>query len=343
MLQATARWEAFFSQIFLIESPCHYWGEICCYALYYYHLLKAFWRSNCSRFRLDSLSTWRFLKFPFFLTSRPSWSWRQLRQWCAYKAFHVLPALLCAAPDVCCRSSADWSPLSNSHTAALGCAIMNELTVKNQWWLLWMSKTFSLTETNLNLNQEYFKINKFNHDFTCEFISRNSAMISQYSLWHWVYTRIHDYEFIYDFIIMNSPFWIQRWIHTHEFWHMISWYSSWSWIHILIHIMNSYRISWSWIHMLHFMTYEFIHEFMYMKNIVKSDLKSFVPRFQILFCNTTRLSSSFLLITIQRQEVLRYVLLIWKCFIHWSYCHKNIQRAFLTQPFLALAWQRHGL
>ena len=39
MLQATARWEAFFSQIFPSELPCHYLGEICCCALYYYHLL----------------------------------------------------------------------------------------------------------------------------------------------------------------------------------------------------------------------------------------------------------------------------------------------------------------
>ena len=33
--------------------------------------------------------------------------------------------------------------------------------------------------------------------------------------------------------------------------------------------------------MRHFMTYEFIYEFMYMKNIVKSYLKSCVPRFQM--------------------------------------------------------------
>ena len=80
---------------------------------------------------------------------------------------------------------------------------------------------------------------------------------------------------------MNWPAWIQRWIHTYEFWHMISRYSSWSWIHIWIHIMNSYKISWSWIHMWHFMTYEFIYEFMYMKNIVKSYLNSGVSRFQM--------------------------------------------------------------
>ena len=33
--------------------------------------------------------------------------------------------------------------------------------------------------------------------------------------------------------------------------------------------------------MRHFMTYEFIYEFMYMKNIVKSYLNSCVPRFQM--------------------------------------------------------------
>ena len=48
MLQATARLEAFFSQIFTRESRYHYLGEICCYALYCYHLLKAFRKSNCS-------------------------------------------------------------------------------------------------------------------------------------------------------------------------------------------------------------------------------------------------------------------------------------------------------
>ena len=33
--------------------------------------------------------------------------------------------------------------------------------------------------------------------------------------------------------------------------------------------------------MRHFMTYEFIHKFMHMKNIVKSYLNSCVPRFQM--------------------------------------------------------------
>ena len=46
----------------------------------------------------------------------------------------------------------------------------------------WMSKTCSLTETDLKLNPDSFKINEFNHhDFICEFIYRNSAMNSQYS------------------------------------------------------------------------------------------------------------------------------------------------------------------
>ena len=44
-------------------------------------------------------------------------------------------------------------------------------------------------------------------------------------------------------------------------------------------IMNSYDAT--WIHMLHFMTHEFLNEFMYMENIVKSYLKSYVSRFQM--------------------------------------------------------------
>ena len=80
---------------------------------------------------------------------------------------------------------------------------------------------------------------------------------------------------------MNLSAWIQGWIHTHVFWHMISRYSSWSCIHIWIHITNSFQISWSWIHMLHFITYEFIWEFIYMKNTMKSYLISCVPRFQM--------------------------------------------------------------
>ena len=37
--------------------------------------------------------------------------------------------------------------------------------------------------------------------------------------------------------------------------------------------------------MQHFMTYEFIYDFMYMKNIVKSYLQSCVPRFQMIIAN----------------------------------------------------------
>ena len=63
-----------------------------------------------------------------------------------------------------------------------------------------------------------------------------------------------------------------------------------SWFHDILHstefthkaiIMISYMISLSWIHMRHFMTYELMHEFLYMKNIVKSYLKLCVPRFQM--------------------------------------------------------------
>ena len=88
---------------------------------------------------------------------------------------------------------------------------------------------------------------------------------------------------------MNSWLWIHTWFHHHEFTCMNSKMNSESHIWILTYdftiffmimnsYLNSYKISWSWIHMLHFMTYELIYEFMYMKNIVKSYLKLCVPK-----------------------------------------------------------------
>ena len=168
MLQATARWEAFFSQTYHSESSCHFFSEMCCYALYCYHLPSLAWKPSedliapsgwcpwgCSLDDVlevdpfDSLSTWRFLKFPFLLTSRPSWSQCQWRPSCAYKFFPVLPALLCAATDVC-RCSAAWSSPSSSQAAAIGRSVS---WLQRNWWLLWMSKIFPLTERNLKLNQ----------------------------------------------------------------------------------------------------------------------------------------------------------------------------------------------
>ena len=88
MVQSTAGWEGFFSWIFSSESPRHYLGDICCYALNYYHLPSPAWKPSedllvCLNSVLevdpfDSLSTWRFQKFPLLLTSRPS---RYTRQW----------------------------------------------------------------------------------------------------------------------------------------------------------------------------------------------------------------------------------------------------------------------
>ena len=95
--EATARWEAFFSQIFPSESPCHYVGTgqhlLLCIVLpsSAFSCLKAFRKSNSSMSLhldyvlkvdlFDSLSTWRFLKFPFLLTSRLSRSGRQGQDW----------------------------------------------------------------------------------------------------------------------------------------------------------------------------------------------------------------------------------------------------------------------
>ena len=77
--------------------------------------------------------------------------------------------------------------------------------------------------------------------------------------YNWIYRWIHNYEFIHDFITMNSTACIQKWVHKYEFWPIISQYSSWSWIHTWIHILNSYMISSSWIHILHFMTWIHIY------------------------------------------------------------------------------------
>ena len=123
----------------------------------------------------------------------------------------------------------------------------------------------------------------------------NSTMISYVNSYAGIqpWFVLHSTEFTHEFMIMKSYMISLSWIHQHEFRDefihmnsdMIPRYSSWSlaWIHwhIWIHIMNSYMISWSWIHMQHFMTYQFTYEFLCMKNILKSYLKSCVPRFQM--------------------------------------------------------------
>ena len=55
----------------------------------------------------------------------------------------------------------------SSSTAALGLAMS---WLQRGSLLLWMSKTCSLTERDLKLNPDSFRINEFNHDFICEFI-----------------------------------------------------------------------------------------------------------------------------------------------------------------------------
>ena len=129
----------------------------------------------------------------------------------------------------------------------------SEPTAKKLWWLLWMRKTFSLTETNLKLNLECLKIYLMNStmtsyvnsfpgiqqwfhnilhstEFTHEFMIMNSIMISL--------SLIHLHEFRDEFIYMNSNIWFHYVLHDHEF---ISEFILW------IHIMNSDKISLSWI------------------------------------------------------------------------------------------------
>ena len=86
-------------------------------------------------------------------------------------------------------------------------------------------------------------------------IFHSTEFIDEFTIW------IHIWFHKYEFNGLNS--WIDSYIY--EFWCMISQYFSWPWIHICIHFMNSYMISWLTIHILYFMTYEFRHEFMYMK------------------------------------------------------------------------------
>ena len=80
---------------FIIMNSC--WNSV---------LWRISWNDGWIPGNKITFSTWRFLKFPFLLTSRPSWSRRQWRPSCAYKALHVLSALLCAATIICRRSSA---------------------------------------------------------------------------------------------------------------------------------------------------------------------------------------------------------------------------------------------
>ena len=58
MLQATAGWEAVFSRICPSEYPCHYLGDVCCYALYYYHLPSRAWEPSEDLIAPSGLCLW---------------------------------------------------------------------------------------------------------------------------------------------------------------------------------------------------------------------------------------------------------------------------------------------
>ena len=204
MLQATARWEAFFSQIFPSESPCHYLGEfavmhfITIICLLLLESLPKIWLLHLDYVLVvdpfDNLSTWKFLKFLFLLTSSPSWSRWQWHPSCVYEALHFLHALLCSAPDICsCSSSCTtWSPPSSSQTAALVLAVswlqrwgddyfgwVKHFPSLKQIWSWIQNTSRSMNSTMILLwNHGYEFIYEI---FMCEFISRNLAMISRYS------------------------------------------------------------------------------------------------------------------------------------------------------------------
>ena len=161
-------------------------------------------------------------------TSTLSRSPRQWRPSCAYKALHVLPALLCTAPDVCRRSSAAWLPPSSSHTGALGLAV-SWLQRRSDDYVEWVKHFPSLKEiwswirnnlrlmnsTMISYVNSFPKIQPWFHDiihsteFTHEFIHMNSYMIS--------ISWIHQHEFRDEFIHMNSDTWFHNILHDHEF------------------------------------------------------------------------------------------------------------------------------
>ena len=114
--------------------------------------------------------------------------------------------------------------------------------------LRFMNSTMIFNMNSFTRIQPWFHDILHSTEFTYQFMIMILYMISL----SWI--------FIYDFIILNSLAWIQRWIHIHKFWYMISRYSSRLWIRIWIYIMKSYKISWSWIHMRHFITWNHVYQ-----------------------------------------------------------------------------------
>ena len=110
----------------------------------------------------DSLSTWRFFKFPPLLTSMLGRSWRQWHPSCAQKAIHIHPVLVCAAaPDVCCKQ---WLPSSSSSSTA-DSGLSPGLTGSEQDhdYFGWV-KTFPSLKQIWSWILSKLKINEFNYD-----------------------------------------------------------------------------------------------------------------------------------------------------------------------------------
>ena len=79
----------------------------------------------------------------------------------------------------------------------------------------------------------------------------------------WFHNFLHSTEFTHEFMIMNLYMITLSWIHQHELRDKFIHMTSDIWFHDILD------------------DHEFIYEFIYMKNIVKSYLKSCVPRFQM--------------------------------------------------------------
>ena len=183
------------------------------YALYYYHLpyyhLPPAWKQSEDLVAPSGLHPWgwlgwawlrRWLSLNLKVTcwqagGRPSWSRRQWRPSCAYKALHILPAMLCAAPDVC---RAAWWPLSSSHSAALGLAV--------SWLQRSFGDYFGWVKHFPSLKQIWSWI-------------RNTSVNSFPRIQPWFHDILHSTEFTHEFMIMNlyHDMISLLWIHQHEF------------------------------------------------------------------------------------------------------------------------------
>ena len=167
MLKETARWEAFFSQIFPSESLCHYVGNICCYALHYYLLPSPAWKPSEDLIAPSGLCPWVWSLWCLNMkVSKVSFSAAKQAQqnstpvtsiMCLQLTRHSTSSLLCCVqhPTSAVAAAQPGRLWAAARSSLRACSELTaNFSAKKGWWLLWMSKTFSFTEKNLKLDQE---------------------------------------------------------------------------------------------------------------------------------------------------------------------------------------------